>query len=153
MRLVRALEVYLLTRKPLTSHFAETRSPIADFAVLTIGLRLPRADLLPRVARRVDQQFRAGLLAEVERLIAAGVPESAHAFSGLVYRQVMEMRAGVRELEATRELIVRENMRYARRQLMWFRKEPGVHWIDNPGESSAAFDQASALVRQWLAAH
>lgn len=150
MRLVRALEVYLLTNKPLTEHFGDTRSPIADFAVLTIGLRLPRAELLPRVARRVDQQFRAGVIDEVERLIAAGVPETAHAFSGLVYRQVMEMRVGLRDLAATRDLIVRENMRYAQRQLTWFRKEPDVQWIDAAGESEAAQVAAAALVHQWM---
>lgn len=150
MRLVRALEVYLLTRKPLTAHFAATRSPIADFAVLTLGLRLARERLLPRLARRVDQQFRAGVVEEVQALLAAGVPPDAHAFSGLVYRQVIEMLQGVRDLAATRELIVRENMRYARRQLMWFRREPDVHWIELPGESTEAFSQASALVAAWL---
>lgn len=150
MRLVRALEVYLLTRKPLTAHFEDTRSPIADFSILTIGLRMDRADLLPRITRRVDLQFEAGLLAEVDRLIADGVPAEAHAFSGLVYRQVMEWRAGVRDLAATRDLIIRENMRYARRQLLWFRKESGVQWIDAPGESQAARDAAAALVRQWM---
>lgn len=150
MRLVRALEVYLLTRRPLTDHFAETRSPIADFDVLTIGLRLPRPVLLPRVAARVEEQFRSGLVDEVERLLAAGVPAEAHAFSGLVYRQIMEMRAGVRDLAATRDLIVRENMRYARRQLLWFRREANVHWIDAPGESEAAQMAARALVQAWL---
>lgn len=150
MRLVRALEVYLITRKPLTAHFGDTKSPIADFATLTIGLRLPRTELLPRVTHRVDQQFRSGLLDEVERLIAAGVPTSAHAFSGLVYRQVMEMRAGARDAGATRDLIVRENMRYARRQLSWFRKESGVQWIDAPGESETARATAAALVKSWI---
>jgi tRNA dimethylallyltransferase len=150
MRLVRALEVYLLTRKPLTEHFAETRSPIADFQVLTIGLRLPRAVLLPRVAARVAQQFRSGLVDEVERLLVMGVPADAHAFSGLVYRQIMEMRAGVRDLSATHDLIVRENMRYARRQLLWFRREANVHWIDAPGESEAAQVAARSLVQAWV---
>ncbi len=150
MRLVRALEVYLLTRTPLTAHFAATTSPIADFDVLTIGVRLPRPALLERVSRRVDQQFQSGVVDEVERLLAAGVPPAAHAFSGLVYRQVMEMRAGVRDLPATRDLIIRENMRYARRQLMWFRREADVHWIDLPGETQEAADIASGIVEAWL---
>ncbi len=64
-----------------------------------------------------------------------GVPLSAHAFSGLVYRQVVDHLKGVRDLAATRELIVRENMRYAKRQVTWFRKEPGVAWLDAPGET------------------
>lgn len=150
MRIVRALEVYLLTGRPLTAHFDETRSPIDDFAVLTIGLRLPREVLLPRVTRRVDEQLRAGVVEEVDRLMAAGVPATAHALSGLVYRQIVELRAGVRDMAATRDLIVRENMRYARRQLVWFRGEPAVHWIDAPGESEAARAGAVRTVRDWI---
>ena len=150
MRLVRALEVYRLTRRPLTEHFAHTVSPIAEFAILTIGLRLPADLLRERVTRRVDQQFRAGLLDEVEQLVAAGVPPGAHAFSGLVYRQVMDLRAGVRDLAATRDLIIRENLRYARRQAMWFRREAGVYWLDLAGETPEAVDIAAGVVEAWL---
>ncbi len=141
-RLQRALEVYLLTGKPLTAHFADTRSPLEGWSILTIGLRDPRPDLQARVARRVDEQFRRGVVQEVERLIAGGVPESAHAFTGLVYRQIIEMRRGVRDEAATRALIVRENMRYARRQLMWFKAEPDVRWIDGIGTDARVQSQA-----------
>ena len=60
-----------------------------------------------RVARRVDAQFDGGLLDEIRGLLAAGVPETAHPFSGLVYRQALEHLHGVRDEAATRELIVR----------------------------------------------
>lgn len=149
-RLVRALEVYLVTGRPLTDHFAETTSPLAGVEVLTLGLTMPRPELRARVAARVDAQFARGVVDEVERLIAAGVLPTAHAFSGLVYRQVMEMRQGIRDLAATRELIVRENMRYARRQLIWFRKEHGVRWLDGTGESPATEQQASTAVVAML---
>ena len=149
-RLVRALEVYLLTRRPLSAHFADTASPIAGADVLPIGLVLPRPALRERVAARVDAQFARGVLEEVDRLIAAGVPASAHAFSGLVYRQIMEMRAGVRGRTATRDLIVQENMRYARRQLIWFRQEAGVQWLHGPGESPSIREQARGLARAFL---
>jgi tRNA dimethylallyltransferase len=149
-RLVRALEVYLLTGRSLTSHFDQTVSPIAGTDVLAIGVDMPRPDLRQRVTRRVDQQFDTGVVAEVQCLLAAGVPAGAHAFSGLVYRQVMEMLAGVRDERATRELVVQENMRYARRQLTWFKKEPDVHWITGPGESAAAIDAAAALVAEHM---
>jgi tRNA dimethylallyltransferase len=150
MRLVRALEVYLLTGTPLTAHFEATRSALADFACLTLGLRLPAQLLLPRVAVRVDAQLSAGLVEEVDTLLAHGVPTGAHAFSGLVYRQVLDMKAGVRDLAETRALIVAENMQYARRQLSWFRREPGIHWIDAPGESPEAEAQAVARVEAWM---
>ena len=149
-RLVRALEVYLLTGRPMTEHFADTRSPIEGLPVLTLGVSMGRPELRERVSRRVDQQLARGVVGEVRDLLAAGVPANAHAFSGLVYRQVVELLAGRRDQAATRELIVRENMRYARRQLIWFRKEPNVRWLDGPGESPATVATARALVAQFL---
>ena len=149
-RLVRALEVYLLTGRPLTDHFEQTKSPIAGVDVLTIGLSMPRPSLRERVARRVDAQIARGVVGEVQALLAAGVSATAHAFSGLVYRQIVEMLRGERDLDATRELIVRENMRYARRQLIWFRKEPNVQWVEGPGEAEAAVSAAKRLVTEFL---
>jgi tRNA dimethylallyltransferase len=133
-RLVRALEVFFSTGRPLTAHFAETRSPIEGWDVIAIALRLPAALTSERVARRVDEQFARGVVSEVRGLLAAGVPPDARPFGGLVYRQVMEMLRGVRGEAETRRLIVQENRRYARRQLIWFRKEPNLIWFDGPGE-------------------
>jgi tRNA dimethylallyltransferase len=133
-RLVRALEVYLSTGRPLTSHFADTRSPIADCEVIAVALKIA-ADLTAlRVAARVERQFAQGIVDEVKGLLASGVPADARPFGGLVYRQVMEQLRGVRDEAATRALIVQENRRYARRQLIWFRKEPNLIWFDGPGE-------------------
>jgi tRNA dimethylallyltransferase len=133
-RLVRALEVYLATGRPLTDHFSETASLIADCEVIPLALRMPAALTAERVARRVDDQFARGIVNEVQTLLARGVPADARPFSGLVYRQVMEMLRGVRDEAATRALIAQENRRYARRQLIWFRKEPNLVWFDGPGE-------------------
>jgi tRNA dimethylallyltransferase len=135
VRLVRALEVYLTTGRSLTTHFAATRSPIADCDVTSMALVLPPALTAERVARRVDEQFARGVVDEVRRLLERGVPADARPFGGLVYRQVMEMLRGVRDEAATRALITQENRRYARRQLIWFRKEPNLMWFDGPGES------------------
>ena len=82
-------------------------------------------------------------MGEVRALLAAGVPESAHPFTGLVYRQAIEHLKGVRDEAATRELITRENRRYARRQLIWFRKEPNLHWIYAAGEREDAQEEAA----------
>jgi tRNA dimethylallyltransferase len=147
-RLIRALEVYFQTGKPLTLHFADTVSPLpADVTVIAMALRMDASALAERLARRVDAQFRAGLLDEVNGLLARGVPRTARPFGGLVYRQMIEHIDGVRDLRATRDLIVQENRRYARRQLIWFRKEPNLTWFDGPGEVRDV--QASVL--GWLA--
>jgi tRNA dimethylallyltransferase len=149
-RLVRALEVYLLTGQPLTAHFDATTSPIAGMQVLPIGVVLPRPELRLRVSRRVDAQFARGIVDEVRGLLADGLPASAHALTGLVYRQVIEMLQGVRDETETRELIVRENMRYARRQLIWFRKESGVRWIEGAGESESVRRDALSFARTFV---
>ena len=146
-RVVRALEVFRTTGRTLTDHFAATVSPIADCEVATVAVSMPLDAIAARAARRVEAQFARGLVAEVETLLARGVPPDARPFGGLVYRQVLEMRAGVRDLAATRTLIALENRRYARRQLVWFRREPGLRWIEGPGEAPDALDRAwEALV-------
>ena len=149
-RLVRALEVYFLTGRPLTAHFADTQSPIPDVEVLAIGLRLPAEAISARVTRRVDEQFGRGLLDEIRALLARGVPETARPFGGLVYRQAMDHLRGVRDEPSTRALIAQENRRYARRQLIWFRKEPNLGWFDGPGESAATIDSVHRLIAERL---
>jgi tRNA dimethylallyltransferase len=149
-RLVRALEVYVLTGKALTAHFADTQSPIPDVDVIEIGLRLPADDISRRVTRRVDEQFARGLLDEIRALLARGVPEAARPFGGLVYRQAMEHLRGVRDERSTRALIAQENRRYARRQLIWFRKEPNLSWFDGPGESAATIDAVQRVIAERL---
>jgi tRNA dimethylallyltransferase len=146
-RVVRALEVYLLTGRPISAHFADTASPLPEYDVSAVALQLSSAATAERVARRVDAQFEQGLLDEIRELLASGVPQTAHPFTGLVYRQALEHLDGVRDERATRDLIVRENRRYARRQLIWFRKEPNLRWFHAAGEREETLEEvARALV-------
>ena len=148
-RLIRALEVYFQTGKPLTAHFEDTVSPLGkDVTVGAIALRMPAAWLADRLARRVDEQFAAGLLDEIRALQAAGVPPAARPFGGLVYRQAMEHLRGVRDEASTRALIAQENRKYARRQLIWFRKEPNLVWFDGPGTNAEVQD---SVIRELAA--
>jgi tRNA dimethylallyltransferase len=148
-RLVRALEVYFQTGRPLTAHFEDTVSPLGkDVTVGAIALRMPAAWLADRLARRVDEQFEAGLLDEIRALLAAGVPPGARPFGGLVYRQAMEHLRGVRDEASTRALIAQENRKYARRQLIWFRKEPNLVWFDGPGTNAEVQD---SVIRELAA--
>jgi tRNA dimethylallyltransferase len=148
-RLIRALEVYFQTGKPLTAHFEDTVSPLGkDVTVGAIALRMPAVWLADRLARRVDEQFAAGLLDEIRVLLAAGVPPGARPFGGLVYRQAMEHLRGVRDEASTRALIAQENRKYARRQLIWFRKEPNLVWFDGPGTNAEVQD---SVIRELAA--
>ncbi len=136
-RIVRALEVFFLTGRTLTAHFAATTAPLPEVEVIPVALRLAAAVISERVTRRVDEQFAGGLLDEIRGLLARGVPESARPFGGLVYRQALDHLHGVRDERSTRALIAQENRRYARRQLIWFRKEPNLTWFDGPGDSAS----------------
>jgi tRNA dimethylallyltransferase len=145
-RVVRALEVWLLTGRPLTEHFAATASPLPEYEVIAVALQIPPEQTAERVARRVQAQFEQGVIDEVRGLLARGVPEDALPFTGLVYRQVLEHLHGVRDEAATRDLIVLENRQYSRRQLIWFRKEPNLRWIHAPGERADTLDAVASLL-------
>jgi tRNA dimethylallyltransferase len=145
-RIIRALEVHTLTGRPLTAHFAETTPPLPEYRMIAFALQIPAEQTAERVARRVDEQFARGLLDEMRALLAAGVPETAHPFTGLVYRQALEHLNGVRGEAETRELIVRENRKYSRRQLIWFRKEPNLQWIYAAGERAQTQDEAAQVL-------
>ncbi len=145
-RLVRALEVYLLTGRPLTEHFADTQSPLPEYGVLPFALQIPPEMTAARVSARVDAQFEQGLLDEIRAILASGVPETAHPFTGLVYRQALEHLHGVRDEAATRELIIRENRQYSRRQLIWFRKEPNLQWIHAAGDREETQEEVARVL-------
>jgi tRNA dimethylallyltransferase len=148
-RMIRALEVFFLTGKPLTAHFADTISPLGDYRTIAVALSPPMVLIAERVEKRVDAQFEQGLLDEIRGLISRGVPETARPFGGLVYRQALEHLHGARDEAATRALITRENRRYARRQLIWFRKEPNLVWLQTSGEHPDTL----AAVESILASH
>ncbi len=145
-RMIRAIEVFALTGRPLTAHFADTVSPLPEFEAIAVALRLSPAQLEPRLRARVDAQLREGLEAEVRGLLDRGLPPTARPFGGLVYRQMLDFVRGVRGLDDTRALIVQENRRYARRQLIWFRKEPTLEWFDGPGESAQVHARVFAFL-------
>ena len=145
-RMVRALEVFFLTGTPLTDHFAATASPLGAYKTVAVALSPPMALIAERVKKRVDAQFEQGLMDEIRGLLAQGVPETARPFGGLVYRQALEYLHGRRNEAETRELITRENRHYARRQLIWFRKEPNLVWLPTSGESRETLTAVEALL-------
>ena len=145
-RLIRALEVYFLTGRAISSHFADTQSPLPDYDVLAFALQIPQEMTEARVAARVEAQFAQGLLDEIREILSSGVPETAHPFTGLVYRQALEHLHGVRDEAATRDLIVRENRKYSRRQLIWFRKEPNLQWIHAAGDHEETQEEVARVL-------
>jgi tRNA dimethylallyltransferase len=146
VRIVRALEVYVKTGRPLTAHFADTRAPLDGWQVIGLVVAPPWAEITERIARRVDIQFARGIVDEVNEALASGVPATSRPFTGYVYRRVLEHVRGERDQAATREYIVRENRHYAKRQLIWFRKEPNLVWIHRAGERDDTIDEAGRAI-------
>jgi tRNA dimethylallyltransferase len=126
-RIVRALEVVELTSRPFAASLPARRYALPE--VIQVGLDIARPALDARIADRVDQMWRAGLVGEVRRLAAAGLREGRTASRALGYRQVLSFLAGDISEDQARELTIRATRRFARRQDSWFRKDPRIVWL------------------------
>lgn len=146
VRIIRALEVHALTGEPISRLFERTRSEVAGFNILKIGLQLEREELYRRIEKRVESMFRNGICEEVTRLLDAGVPESAPPFRGLGYRRVIAYLQGRTTLDEAKRLTKQDTRQYAKRQITWFRKTPGVNWF--PGDDLTS---VSLFLESWLA--
>jgi tRNA dimethylallyltransferase len=147
IRIIRALEVYYKTGRPISEHFRLTESPLQarGFIPGQIGLKLERKKLYRRIEERVDRMFEKGLVAEVRKLLEMGLPEEATPFKGLGYRQVLRYLKGEISLEEAIRLTKLETRHYAKRQMTWFRKTPGLTWFQ-PTEK----DQIRKYVKNFL---
>ncbi|MGB9836201.1 MAG: tRNA (adenosine(37)-N6)-dimethylallyltransferase MiaA [Candidatus Saccharicenans sp.] len=147
IRIIRALEVYYKTGQPISEHFRRSESPLQSkgFQPGQIGLKLERKELYRRIEERVELMFKRGLVEEVRRLLALGVPEEATPFKGLGYRQVLKHVKGEISLEEAIRLTKLETRHYAKRQMTWFKKTPGLTWFE-PGEK----DRIEKYVRDFL---
>jgi tRNA dimethylallyltransferase len=143
---MRALEVCLLQRRPLTELFEKGRDPLTGFRVRKLGLDPPRALLYSRLNRRAAGMFEQGLLDEVRGLVAAGVPRSAKPFESLGYRQALDAIEGRLTVEQAVESTQIETRQYSKRQRTWFRREPDVHWLAGFGDDPSIQDAALAVL-------
>ena len=145
-RVVRALEVFELSGRPLSDFKAGEQTP-AGFTPVFFGLRRERADLVGRIDRRADLMLEAGLLDEVRRLAQRGWGPELNALRSVGYREVFQYLEGGIGYGEMVEAIRLNTRRYAKRQMTWFRREPRIRWIDL-GERSA-LQAASELLALW----
>lgn len=136
IRIVRALEVFETTGKPISEHFRGTESFVKGLRQVRVGLELERPVLVRRIEERVDRMFAAELVKEVEGLLARGVPPDAPAFKGLGYKQVLSFLRSEISLDEARDLVKRETRRFAKRQMTWFRKMSDIAWF-SPEDTAA----------------
>lgn len=128
-RVVRALEVYYTTGRPLSEHLKEARASEPAYEVAMFGLTRPREVLYRRINERVDAQIRQGLIEEVRRL-AERYGELPVARQALGCKEILAYLKGELTLEEAVERIKRDTRRFAKRQYTWFRKQPRIRWID-----------------------
>ena len=145
-RVVRALEVTLVSGQPITQLQRKTPPP---YNICTIGLIRDREVLYERIDARVDEMMTAGFLAEIKRLIDLGYQRQLPAMSGLGYRQLFAYFASEMSLEESVERIKFETHRFARQQATWFRQDDvRIRWFDL-GEDGAETAVVST-VQNWL---
>lgn len=149
-RVERALGVWLTTGRALSDWLAEqseqrAQGAEARYVVHAVGIEWPRAVLWDRIERRVDAMLAAGWVDEVRGLIAAGYEARVRGMQALGYRLIADHLAGRLSLAEVRAQTVVATRRYARRQMTWFRKTPGVRWFAGPVEVEAVVAHVAAI--------
>jgi len=140
-KLVRALEVCLLEGAPRSTVLDRGLESLEGFRIVRIGLDPPREQLYERINERARRMFDGGLVEEVRGLLDAGVARDAWPLQALGYRQALALIEGGLDREAAVEETALKTRRYAKRQLTWFRRqEPETHWVQDFGNSAAAFE-------------
>jgi tRNA dimethylallyltransferase len=128
-RIVRALETFAATGRPITQLQQEHGFQNPRYTALHIGLTRPREDLYARIDRRVEAMLAAGFLEEVRGLLAAGLTPDLKPLQSLGYRHMIAYLQGTLDWDTAVAHMRRDTRRYAKRQLTWFRADPQVHWF------------------------
>jgi tRNA dimethylallyltransferase len=132
-RVIRALEVYYLTGKPI-SQLQKEKQKTPEFENLIFGLKWERQKLYERINQRVDQMIKAGLIDEVQNILKKFGKDVNVALQTVGYKEVIEFLNGEISYDDMIELIKRNTRRYAKRQLTWFRKDKNIQWIEIQSE-------------------
>jgi tRNA dimethylallyltransferase len=128
-KVIRALEVYQLSGRRMSEFQQEHGFAERPFAGLMVGLNRDRDMLYRRIEGRIDWQLAHGLIEETKRLLAQGYQRDSAAMKGLGYRQVAEHLAGEYDAAEMVRRFKRDTRRFSKRQMTWFRKEPGIQWL------------------------
>ena len=144
-RILRALEVFELTGEPLSTHWERHRPP-PIFDPLLVAPKRSRSELYVRIETRVDMLFASGLVEEVRRILASGVPVDAHALKAIGYREVVDFLDGRCGLDAAIENTKGASRKFAKRQLTWLRglREESLFWVPSADEGGA-----STVIEFW----
>ncbi len=136
-RIIRALEVYEVTNKPISALQKQKTGLTEDYDIYIFGLRRQRDDLYKRIEQRIDFMLNAGLLDEVRQLLKNKLSRTAYMCIGV--REVEKYFKGEISLDEAVRLLKRNSRHFAKRQMTWFNKNNDIQWIDlKEGQDSAA---------------
>lgn len=152
-KLIRALEVRILTRQPITSLYHYNRNPLEGFHVLELGLDPPRELLAERLNARCRQMFESGLTGEVQSILARGFPANSKALESIGYREAVLHFQGSLTLEEAIEQAQIATRQYAKRQRTWFRREPDLQWLQGFGNQHQTIQEAKRHASTLLKNH
>jgi len=150
-KIMRALEVFYSTGHPLSDfHEKHKFSSGQKQSFFIIGLRRDRADLYRRIEKRIDQQFKRGIIPEIRRTVGKGLSLELPVMRTLGVRHIISYLQGKQTLEETVSLLKRDTKHYAKRQMTWFSADPNIFWIDIKEEESPeeTFDRVAPLLRK-----
>jgi len=143
-KLVRAIEICLVSRTKMTEMWEQGRDPLRGFRVLRIGLDPSRAALYERINQRAQKMFDNGLVGETKILLAK-YGEAASPLAALGYKQAVQLLQGRIDEETAVRAAQQAHRNYAKRQMTWFRREPEVIWLAGFGDDESV--QAEAISR------
>ncbi|PYX33886.1 MAG: tRNA (adenosine(37)-N6)-dimethylallyltransferase MiaA [Acidobacteria bacterium] len=146
-KVIRAIEVCVSARRPMTEILQHGREPLRGFRILRIGLNPEREALYARINQRAAKMFDDGLIAETEQL-RKKYGDEARPLTSLGYRQVMQFLRGEIDRKYALEAAQQAHRYYAKRQMTWFRREPDVHWFTGFGNDTGVQAEALAIVKK-----
>ena len=136
VRVIRALEVYELTGKPISVLQGQWKTDEPRYPFRAFGLNIPRETLYQRIEERVDRMVEAGLIEEVKGLLDQGYPRNCVAMQSFGYKELIGYLDRKRTFDEAIALLKQNTRRFAKRQLTWFRNDPRIEWLDTSQFSS-----------------
>jgi tRNA dimethylallyltransferase len=149
-KVIRALEICVAARRSASDVFADGRDALEGFGVLKIGLFPDREELYQRLETRMEAMFESGLVEETKSILARGYSPDCKPFESIGYKQAVQRIEGSLSSKDALFYAQRDTRRYAKRQMTWFRQEPGLEVVAGFGDNPAVIATVLDRTAKWL---
>ena len=151
-KVIRAIEICHSSRKPVHEVYSSGRDALEGFRILKIGLFPDRDRLYAGLEARLEKMFADGIVEETESILQRGFDETCKPFEAIGYKQALQMTKGQLSFKDAIFYARRDTRRYAKRQLTWFRQEPGLEFFSGFGSDEKVVLKVVDRVEKFLAA-